>query len=354
MRITLRLLSGITFTWLLAGCSLPVTLPPPAPGTPSLSAYQTVEVLLTETALANQLPSLEVTPSLENEQTPRPSESPQPTLTVTFATPLLVKTGTPDQLCDLAQAGVPIDVSIPDDSKVNPGQAFTKTWRLVNAGTCAWTKEYAMVWFSGDDLGVRREEFLRAAVQPGQSVDLSVDMTAPSQGGVYQSNWKLRNPQGNLFGIGPGGGAPFWVRIEVVSLETATLSPTVTLAVTPSPAAVVLNSGSLTLLAPQAFDLESGLTDTEAEDDLSLSSLSGGLRLDPQNGAELVVFGAVLPLYRDCLTASTSSEGVLLGGELVGNYLCVRTNLGLTAYIKLTRIDTAGSTIDLEFVTWAE
>jgi hypothetical protein len=355
MQTTKAFISGLMVTWLLAGCSLPVTPSTVLPGTPSQPAYQTVAVLLTETAEANQAPTLAATRSPGSQETPQPSASPRPSPEATHTlSEIQSVTSTPDVICDLAQAGVPIDVTIPDDTKVQPGQAFTKTWRLVNAGTCAWTKEYAVVWFSGDDLGARREESLRSVVSPGESVDLSIDMLAPSRGGVFQSNWKLRNPQGDLFGIGPGGGAPFWVRIEVVVLETTTPSPTATLAVTASPTAAVLNSGSVTLLAPQAVDLESAMTDTMDEDDLSLSVLSGILQLDPVNGAEMVLFGAALPLYGDCLAAETASEGIALGGSLEGSFLCVRTNLGLTAYVKLAQIDLAGNTIYLEFLTWAE
>ena len=237
---------------------------------------------------------------------------------------------------------------------MQPGQQFAKTWRLVNAGSCAWTREYALVWFSGDDLGGRREEFLRAVVQPGETVELSVDMTAPGQGGVYQSNWKLRNPAGGLFGIGPGGSAPFWVRIQVPAAATATPTPTATTQAAPTETVEVINDGFVTLMAPQAFDLESALTDTEFEDDLSLWLQDGNLMLEAVNGAELADFGTNVPSFSACQAAQTSAGAMQLGSGLVGRYLCVRTNLGLTAYVQLTRIDAVGSEVDMNFVIWAE
>ncbi len=55
---------------------------------------------------------------------------------------------------------------------------------------------------------------LLGAVPPGNSVDLAVDLKAPSMGGTYKGNWMLRSPQSGLFGIGETANSPFWVRIN--------------------------------------------------------------------------------------------------------------------------------------------
>ena len=39
--------------------------------------------------------------------------------------------------CDQAQ--FVSDLTAPDGSSFAPGAAFTKTWRLMNIGTCTWT-----------------------------------------------------------------------------------------------------------------------------------------------------------------------------------------------------------------------
>ncbi|HPK27164.1 MAG TPA: NBR1-Ig-like domain-containing protein, partial [Anaerolineaceae bacterium] len=74
---------------------------------------------------------------------------------------------------------------------------------------------------------------------PGQSIDVSVEFIAPFESGTYQSNWMLQSQAGELFGLGPNGDAPFWVRIQVVGLETPTQTPTSTLSgsetATPTP-----------------------------------------------------------------------------------------------------------------------
>jgi hypothetical protein len=106
-----------------------------------------------------------------------------------------------------------------------PGDHFVKTWRLVNAGSCTWTPDYALVWFSGDDLSSLHEAKLGQSVSPGQSVDLSVEMVAPNEARTYRSYWKLRNATGKLFGLGPNGDGPFWVEIAVVSPTSPAASP---------------------------------------------------------------------------------------------------------------------------------
>lgn len=169
-----------------------------------------------------------------------------------------------------ASAGHPIDLTIPDDTQMKPGESFSKTWRLVNAGSCPWTDAYAVVWFSGEDIGVSREQSFVGQVDPGQSVDVTVDMVAPTEAGVYQSNWKLRNANGGLFGIGPNGGSPFWAKIEVIEENTQT--PTLPPSDTPTPGALVSNVVSMEL--NDGVDLDTGAINTGSNDDIKFTLLS--------------------------------------------------------------------------------
>ena len=52
-------------------------------------------------------------------------------------------------------------------------------------------------------------------VVPGQTVDVGVNLTAPSLGGSYRGYWQLKNASGALFGIGSTYDKPFWVDIVV-------------------------------------------------------------------------------------------------------------------------------------------
>ncbi len=117
--------------------------------------------------------------------------------------------------CDWAQFVA--DVTVPDGTSYAPGTAFKKTWRLKNIGTCTWTTGYALVFDSGEKFGAPATINFPINVAPGQTVDLSVDMTAPGSAGHYFSYWKLRNASGVIFGIGATANKAFWAEINVTS-----------------------------------------------------------------------------------------------------------------------------------------
>ncbi|MHC5954166.1 NBR1-Ig-like domain-containing protein, partial [Streptococcus pyogenes] len=70
-----------------------------------------------------------------------------PTMSLPTSTPFVAPTAT--ATCDLAQFIK--DVTIPDGTNFNPGDTFTKTWRLRNIGTCAWSG-YSLIFDSGDSM----------------------------------------------------------------------------------------------------------------------------------------------------------------------------------------------------------
>jgi hypothetical protein len=111
------------------------------------------------------------------------------------------------------------DVTIPDGTTVAPGAVFVKTWRLKNIGTCTWTTSYALVFSSGSAMGAPQPAAVNFpnSVAPGQTVDLSVTLTAPTALGQYIGFWKLRSSSGQIFGIGLTADKSFWVEINVSS-----------------------------------------------------------------------------------------------------------------------------------------
>jgi hypothetical protein len=121
-------------------------------------------------------------------------------------------------VCDWAQFVA--DVTVPDGTNFAPGTAFRKTWRLRNIGTCTWTTSYTLFFDSGDPLGAPASVNFPNTVSPGQTVDLSVDMTAPSAAGHYFSYWRLKNASGTIFGIGSTTNRAFWAEINVGSSST--------------------------------------------------------------------------------------------------------------------------------------
>ncbi|MCS7011853.1 MAG: NBR1-Ig-like domain-containing protein [Anaerolineales bacterium] len=107
------------------------------------------------------------------------------------------------------------DVTIPDGTTLTAGTAFTKTWRIRNDGSCTWTTSYALVFSGGDLLGATPTVPLPTSVAPGQTVEVSVNMVAPTMAGHYRSYWMLRNAAGRRFGFGPSGAAGIFADINV-------------------------------------------------------------------------------------------------------------------------------------------
>ncbi|GEM_PF-1406046 len=91
------------------------------------------------------------------------------------------------------------DVTIPDGTEMQAGQAFTKTWRVRNTGSRTWDARYKFV-FVGDARMNGPEEVALPSVPiaPGQQVNLSVPLTAPAEAGTHRSTWQLRGPDGLL------------------------------------------------------------------------------------------------------------------------------------------------------------
>ena len=153
--------------------------------------------------------------------TPTATATPEPTLTSTpteTPTPEPSPTEEPTAVVDCDEATFIEDITIPDGTELAPGAAFTKTWRLLNAGTCSWTTNYKLIFVSGDQMsGPASQQLVNLEVPPGASIDVSVNLKAPSKTGTYRGYWMLKNTAGVPFGIGPTDQA-FYLEIEVVEI----------------------------------------------------------------------------------------------------------------------------------------
>ncbi len=135
--------------------------------------------------------------------------TPRPMIpTVSFVQPV-------QKVCD--QMGFVTDVTIPDNTVLQPNQTFQKVWRIQNTGTCTWTPAYQFVFSSGHQLSGITAVNLPRNVAPNETIDISVDMQAPGANGTYQGFWKMRNASGSVFGTGPaaGGNDSVWAKISV-------------------------------------------------------------------------------------------------------------------------------------------
>ena len=117
------------------------------------------------------------------------------------------------------------DVTIPDNTVVEAGQAFVKTWMIQNTGSCTWDANYVLTFVSGDEMSGATTT-ISSLVAPGQQAELSITLTAPTLAGQYKGYWRLANDSGNLFG------EAVYVLIDVTEDATATYEDTETPAYT--------------------------------------------------------------------------------------------------------------------------
>jgi hypothetical protein len=186
----------------------------PAQPTLSVSDIQTLAVSafsagLTQTALAD--------PTNTATQTPAPTDTP-----VVFNT--FVALGSAPALSPTASCNGLLyikDVTIPDNTQMDPGKKFTKTWLVQNTGGCAWQPGFKFMLIGGNPMG-GSTLVLSTAVNPGDQYQLSVPMIAPSQPGKANGTWKMADANGTFFGD------PLTVVIVVNSGATQTPSDTET------------------------------------------------------------------------------------------------------------------------------
>ena len=179
-----------------------------------------------------------------------PTLTPSPSFTPIALTPLATSTGG----VALGGATVPAvgatascyglsfvsDVSIPDNTPMTAGQTFTKTWKVKNAGSCAWDAGFKFAFTGGEQMGGTTFT-LPAAVAAGAVYDISVPMTTPNKSGTLRGNWRMQTAGGQSFGdevyvqiVVGGGGAPAATNTGGAPAATSTTGAP---AATPTPTA---------------------------------------------------------------------------------------------------------------------
>lgn len=147
----------------------------------------------------------------------------------------LVSVGLP-QPCNWA--GFIMDVTYPDGTTVNPGEAINKVWRIQNIGSCSWNSNYQLLFSSGDRLGAPDFiQFTQNIIPPGSFIDISIKLTAPNNAGTFTSYFKMRAPDSSIFGTGSNADGSIWVKVVIMPTPTTTPSLTPippTLTITPS------------------------------------------------------------------------------------------------------------------------
>jgi hypothetical protein len=187
------MLAGLTLS--LAACNGAKSTPTPNAEAVYTQAAQTVQAGLTQTAA--------VLPSNTPTDTPMPTSTVTPTQEVTQTsavspTNTVAPTTSHPTTADKAEW---ISQNPADGTVVNPNQPFNMVWTVKNTGTTTWNTSYQLRYylseanlrFSGSDIKFPKE------VKPGETIDLTVPMRAPTSTGDYTTIWVLTNDQGVNF-----------------------------------------------------------------------------------------------------------------------------------------------------------
>ncbi|HSR19852.1 MAG TPA: NBR1-Ig-like domain-containing protein [Anaerolineales bacterium] len=108
------------------------------------------------------------------------------------------------------------DVTIPDGTIVAPGASFMKRWSVKNTGSCTWNSSYKFVFMDGDVLGGAYVYNFPGVAAPKDTVEIPIQLYAPSATGSYAGYWKIQAPDGTIFGVGEYDQS-LWVKIVVGS-----------------------------------------------------------------------------------------------------------------------------------------
>jgi hypothetical protein len=91
------------------------------------------------------------------------------------------------------------DVTIPPGTAFPPSARMDKVWQVRNNGTCAWGVGYELVQLARSEL-ISPDTVPVPPTAAGEAVDLAVTLWAPAEVGAYANLWRLRSPEGDLFG----------------------------------------------------------------------------------------------------------------------------------------------------------
>jgi polar amino acid transport system substrate-binding protein len=153
---------------------------------------------------------------------PAPTPAPeQPTPAPSQPTPAPTPAGCIDNMSYVADLNYD-DQNMTAPPVMQPGQTFVKSWRVRNSGTCTWDSTYYLAYASGNSPLAQmggQPTYIKGTVPPNATYDISLNLTAPTQPGVYQGFWQMHNGKGTAFGT------KIYVGIQVRA-PTPTAAPT--------------------------------------------------------------------------------------------------------------------------------
>ncbi|HEV8259139.1 MAG TPA: NBR1-Ig-like domain-containing protein [Burkholderiales bacterium] len=196
------------WSFVSAGVILLACAPLLAPVSPTLDPNQVNTVIAGTAGAAATLTSLLTPPTWTPSFTPFPSATasitPSPTETFVFALATLTRTRTPSpipQPTNLSggSTGGKFACSVTGTSPSNgtvfsPNENFDAVWTVKNTGSNRWDASgMDYIFAGGEAMHLQNGYDLPASVKSGGSVDLGVDMRAPSSPGTYSTTWQLKD-----------------------------------------------------------------------------------------------------------------------------------------------------------------
>src|SRR4030095_3125018 len=123
------------------------------------SIIQVMLIVMILSACSSQAPSESSTPPL-TDTVAVPEQGATATETLATAEASATPTATPELTATPAATRPPnapdctnsasfvADITIPDNTEIVGGETFTKTWRIMNTGTCIWAPDYTLTHYS--------------------------------------------------------------------------------------------------------------------------------------------------------------------------------------------------------------
>ncbi len=181
---------------------------PAAMSGPSPSAVQTQSEAGTLAALSTALAGTTPAASETTAPAPTPSETPQASVTYSltrapYGTPGTNPAAPLQEQCNAAFfVGY---VGLGDGAPVGAATTFKKVWDVRNIGTCTWTQDYRLVFYSGEHMSGPNWVPFPQEVAPGDHMFIGAIMIAPYEGGTHTGYWMLQSEDGTQFGVGERG-----------------------------------------------------------------------------------------------------------------------------------------------------
>ncbi len=116
------------------------------------------------------------------------------------------------------------DVTVPAGTRFTSPQKFSKVWRIQNSGDCAWTPAgYGLRFAEGEPMGGPAFLPLSGATQSGDTIDLTLTLTAPDTAGAHRGKWTLFDNTGRPVPGPDGNPLTLAVDIEVTAPSDSVL-----------------------------------------------------------------------------------------------------------------------------------